>query len=155
MSNHLFLALTGASLALLAGCGPKPAAAPAEGAGRPVAVVYPDQLDPDAAFQYHSKLAKTVVKGLDFQDATVAQVVAAMRKTFDCRIEITPEARQFIDRSDPRITAGLGEVQAPAAFATCRALLESKGLVLTSKGNAFGSPAFVLGRSIVRDVTGR
>jgi len=112
---------------------------------------YPDQGRPDAAWSLEKEVHRLGRTGLDFENATVEEVLRVMQQKFDCSIRMSPRARALVAETDPRITAKVGEIPENLAFAVLRAQLEANGLVLVDLKTIFGQPGFELDRSAVRE----
>jgi len=138
MFRILSSAAAAISLFALAGC---------SGSG----IHYPDQGRPDAAWTIEKEVHSQGRTGLDFENATVEEVVRVMQQKFACTIRKSPRAQALILETDPRITAKVGEIPENLAFAVVRAQLEANGLALVDLKNIFGQPGFELDRSAVRE----
>lgn len=112
---------------------------------------YPDQGRPDAAWTAEKEVHRLGRTGLDFENATVGEVLRVMQQKFACSIRVNPRAQALIQETDPRVTAKVGEIPENLAFAVVRAQLEANGLVLVDLKNVFGQPGFELDRSAVRE----
>ncbi len=146
MKLKSFLPL-GAALALLAaGCGQKkvPVGFQARSVGRP-----------DAGWKVDKAVKKSGQTDLDFQDASVDQVIGKMKAKFGCKVDLTRAALAHVRRKDPRITARVGRIPANLAFEVLRALLEAKGLTIQEApgASALGRAHFLLDRSAVPEAT--
>ncbi len=135
------------SLGAILGCGP-------DSGRKQVPIVFADQGRADQAMTFEAELRKLDHTDLDFENAPVRDVVKAMQEKFRCRIEMTRLAAEYVSESDVKVTARVEAIPADLAFAVMRAELELKGLVLVSRGNALGRPAFTLERSRARELTG-
>lgn len=141
-----WLPLAGLSLLFLAGCRE-------QGAYKSADVYFADQTRADLGYEHVTQFDRTSHTDLNFDDADVSKVVAVMEDKFSCRIAVSPAARAFIAETNPRINARVESIPENLAFAVARSLLETKGLVLVARNNAFGKPEFRLDCSKVRDVT--
>lgn len=115
----------------------------------------PDLGRPDAAYrQLNAELAKQGMKRVDFQEASVNDVVTWLQSQLGFEVRMTPAARDYVARANPRITARQGEIPtrpARQAYEEIRFLLESKGLTVEPVENALGRPQLTVDRSTLRE----